>query len=243
MLQKHAAKKYKVETIDPEKVTRGDWQRKAKLFVMPGGADIPYGAALNGKGNANIKNFVNKGGAYLGICAGAYYGSESIEFAKGTCLEVVGKRELAFFPGLSVGPFLAVYDYASFSGARAATLADAMESHGAMKPVVYYNGGGYFQNAEKHKNVRVLWRYDDPERPAEAAIIRIQQGHGVAVLSGVHFEFDPGNMTPPHPASITQAIEQSNPARVKLIKNLLITLGVDTHEAPGPASNDGFTEG
>ena len=42
----------------------------AVMFVMPGGADLPYCAALNGAPNARIRRFVEAGGTYLGICAG-----------------------------------------------------------------------------------------------------------------------------------------------------------------------------
>jgi glutamine amidotransferase-like uncharacterized protein len=47
--------------------------------------------------------FVSQGGGYLGLCAGAYYACARVEFEPGTRLEVVGDRELAFFPGIAQG--------------------------------------------------------------------------------------------------------------------------------------------
>lgn len=47
--------------------------------------------------------FVTQGGSYLGLCAGAYYACARVEFEPGTPLEVVGDRELAFFPGIAQG--------------------------------------------------------------------------------------------------------------------------------------------
>jgi glutamine amidotransferase-like uncharacterized protein len=47
--------------------------------------------------------FVQGGGSYLGLCAGAYYGCARVVFEPGTPLEVVGDRELAFFPGIARG--------------------------------------------------------------------------------------------------------------------------------------------
>ena len=55
--------------------------------VMPGGADRPYCAALNGEGNRRIRAFVEAGGAYLGLCAGAYYASQRVEFELGSRCE------------------------------------------------------------------------------------------------------------------------------------------------------------
>jgi glutamine amidotransferase-like uncharacterized protein len=90
---------------------------------MPGGRDLPYVKKLQGKGNRNIFDFVRNGGSYLGICAGAYYGCSLVQFAQGDpLLEVVGPRELAFFPGVSQGPVFAGFDYASCAGAKAADI-------------------------------------------------------------------------------------------------------------------------
>jgi glutamine amidotransferase-like uncharacterized protein len=47
--------------------------------------------------------FVQSGGAYLGLCAGAYYATARVVFEPGTPMEVVGDRELAFFPGIGRG--------------------------------------------------------------------------------------------------------------------------------------------
>jgi glutamine amidotransferase-like uncharacterized protein len=43
----------------------------AVLLAVPGGADLPFCKALNGAPNERIRRFVEEGGAYLGICAGA----------------------------------------------------------------------------------------------------------------------------------------------------------------------------
>jgi hypothetical protein len=47
--------------------------------------------------------FVNSGGSYLGLCAGAYYACSSVQFEQGSRLQVLGDRELAFFPGIACG--------------------------------------------------------------------------------------------------------------------------------------------
>jgi hypothetical protein len=48
-------------------------------------------------------DFVRGGGAYLGLCAGAYYATARVVFEPGTPMEVVGDRALAFFPGIGRG--------------------------------------------------------------------------------------------------------------------------------------------
>ena len=74
--------------------------------------DLPYIDRLSGAGSAKIKEFIRRGGSYLGICAGAYYGCSLVEFAQGDpLLEVCGARELALYraqrgappsPGLTI---------------------------------------------------------------------------------------------------------------------------------------------
>src|SRR5437899_3909490 len=44
---------------------------EAVLFVMQGGADLPYCAALNGASNVLIRRSAEQGAVYLGIYAGA----------------------------------------------------------------------------------------------------------------------------------------------------------------------------
>ncbi|PJF20465.1 MAG: biotin--protein ligase, partial [Phototrophicales bacterium] len=73
------------------------------LFIMPGGADRPYAQKLNGIGNKHIREYVEAGGTYLGICAGAYYGCTHIEFQKGTSSAICEDRELKFFDGTGTG--------------------------------------------------------------------------------------------------------------------------------------------
>lgn len=78
-----------VQTISAEATIQGNWTDHAALLVMPGGADLPYCRCLNGIGNQVIRRFVQQGGAYLGLCAGAYYACAAIEFEPGHPRSVV----------------------------------------------------------------------------------------------------------------------------------------------------------
>lgn len=213
---------YKVIQINARGVILNKWPIDAVLFIMPGGADLPYVKKLSGKGNQNIKNYVKNGGAYLGICAGSYYGAGYVEFDKGGKLEVIGKRELAFFPGKAVGPALAKYSYIDNSGARAAKIKLKLEN--IKEATVYYNGGGYFNGADNYKNVAVLGYYQN-HLPA---IVYIPFGKGRVVLSGVHFEYDPSLMDShdPYLNKILPDLKNSNITRKILSKKIFEKLGM-----------------
>jgi biotin--protein ligase len=168
---------------------------------MPGGADTGYCRTLNGEGNRKISAYVNKGGAYLGLCAGAYYACKRCEFEAGNkAIEVCGDRELGFYPGICRGLAFPGFVYHSEAGARAAELSvnkQALLSFAGAVPETfrsYYNGGGVFVDAEhlKHQGVQILASYTErlhvDSGMGTAAVVYRKVGQGSVVLTGPHPE-------------------------------------------------------
>lgn len=213
---------YLIKRIFPEQIINEEWEKETALLIIPGGADLPYAKALNGAGNQKIKSYVENGGAFLGICAGSYYGGAFVDFGKNTDLEVQGERELSFFPGTVRGPILAPYAYRSESGARAAQISWMCSSDFQKSTLlsVYYNGGGYFVDAEKKNRVTVLASYGLEDY---AAIIECEVGLGKAILSGVHFEYDPELLDSEndHLKPIIAQLRSQNQERLELVRCLL----------------------
>lgn len=153
------------------------------VFVMPGGADLPYCKKLNGKGNQNIRAFVENGGTYLGICAGAYYGCRAIEFHKGRSDEILGERELAFTDAVAYGSLSEIappYDDTLKTAAiTQLLLSDGRAIH------AYYHGGCAFRIGKDSSKVLARYAMLDSQPPA---VISNQVGHGRVILSGVHLE-------------------------------------------------------
>jgi biotin--protein ligase len=170
------------------------WEKKAEMVIIPGGRDVPYSLALQGAANRRIRNYVANGGRYFGICAGAYYGSASVCFEKGGPLEVIGSRELSFFPGSAIGPALGLgeFCYENSHGARITSLALSETYFSDKSAKVYYNGGCTF-NLET-ANVTALAHYEDLLEKSPA-IILCQVGQGKALLSGVHPEYNPCDLS------------------------------------------------
>ena len=77
----------------------GDWRGDAALLALPGGYDCGYVDKLGAEGTTLIREWVETGGSYLGMCAGGYFGADRIVFDEDGPLEVIGLRELNFFPG------------------------------------------------------------------------------------------------------------------------------------------------
>ncbi|TIA08936.1 biotin holocarboxylase synthetase [Aureobasidium pullulans] len=234
---------YAVIPITGESVLKEPWTASCALFVMPGGADVGYCRTLNGEGNRKISAYVNKGGAYLGLCAGGYYACKRCEFEAGKKgMEVCGDRELGFYPGICRGLAFPGFVYHSEAGARAAELSvnkEALSTVGGAVPETfrsYYNGGGVFVDAEKYKDqgVQVLASYTErlhvESGEGTAAVVYRKVGEGSVVLTGPHPEFAAVNLTkggdnPAYPR-IVEALATDDKQRVDFMKACLAKLGL-----------------
>ncbi|KAG6138797.1 hypothetical protein E4U38_000286 [Claviceps purpurea] len=236
---------YAVIPISESVLLKEPWQPTCALLVIPGGADLGYCRVLNGLGNRLISDYVRRGGAYLGLCAGAYYGSGRCEFEVGNKpLEVVGSRELAFFPGTCRGGAFRGFEYHSEKGARAAILRVAkgsFEEKLADTFASYYNGGGVFVDATTvtGRKVEVLASYQDDldvdGGHGKAALVLCHVGEGLAMLSGTHPEFAPANLSPqpgiPEYADLIRTLQEHNEARLAFLRACLRKLGLEVSAA------------
>ena len=199
-LRRLLAPNYAVIPVTGDMIIKEPWTASCAALVFPGGADLGYCRTLNGEGNRRIRRYVEQGGIYIGFCAGGYYGSSRCEFEVGNkVLEVIGSRELAFYPGTCRGCAFPGFVYHSEKGARAAELKvdKSVLSAGSVPNVFksYYNGGGVFVDALKYreKGIEVLATYTEDIAvdggDSAAAIIYCKVGEGAAMLTGPHPEF------------------------------------------------------
>lgn len=229
---------YAVIPVTGDMILKEPWTATCAAIVFPGGADQGYCRTLNGAGNRRIRQFVENGGLYIGFCAGGYYGSKRCEFEVGNkLLEVIGDRELGFYPGVARGCAFPGFVYHSEKGARAVELQSdkAFLAAGSVPNTFksYYNGGGVFVDAPKfrEKGVEVLASYSDPVAvdagEGAAAIVYCKVGKGAALLTGPHPEFvylgkaaDDWALTKPRFAPANMEEKQEVPGFTEVIKAL-----------------------
>ncbi|MGK5595560.1 MAG: BPL-N domain-containing protein [Parachlamydiaceae bacterium] len=218
-----------IETIGYKGLVENNWEKQTSLFILPGGADVPYVKYLTGIGNAKIRAFIEKGGAFLGICAGSYYASSFVEFALDSPLEVRGKRELSFFQGAVKGPILKPYSYSSHEGSLASPIIWSFPERFNQNQqfVLFYSGGGYFDLAENTPSTNILATY--ALQGFYPAIIECKVGKGTALLSGVHFEYDASLLNPQDPflCDIIPTLSAHESERLQLTAYLLERLGIE----------------
>lgn len=153
----------------------------ASCLIMPGGADLPYLQDLGAVGIETIKDFVNKGGTYLGVCAGAYFGAKSIYFRgqdKDFIYVIEGAR-LGLCDALALGSIPLNNRYYEEGARTHLRLKSNIE---CLRRSFYYHGGPFFIVSDPSI---VLASYAINGMPA---IITAKFGHGRVILSGVHFE-------------------------------------------------------
>lgn len=222
---------YDVKTVDARTLALDPWQKGTALVVLPGGRDLPYVAELakpfrrddsqstpSSRGGSErtasneVRTFVQAGGNFMGICAGAYYASGHCSFELGTPMQVDGERPfLRFYPGTCQGTVYAGFVYESDKGARIVDLDRTLADGKVDQWRCHYNGGGAFMDADAYadQGVEVLARYartqpDElrldielsdssaarrPDYAGQAAVVLASVGAGKALLFGTHPEF------------------------------------------------------
>jgi biotin---protein ligase len=217
-LRQYLGHRYAVKKVTSAAVLREEpWTYSTVLLVLPGGRDRSYVEHLDCRGssghtsasfsysaNERIRAYVESGGRYLGICAGAYYACDRIEFEMDRpemCVE--GARTLGLFPGVGRGSVFPGFAYGPGSRDRCvqlqATFTRDVIGQENFLFSSYFNGGCEFITSAElgdHRTVNTLAIYThDAKTAGRHAVVEIILGQGKAILSGVHIEIDPFEKT------------------------------------------------
>lgn len=151
---------------------------KFDAIVMPGGWSVFEKVTAGNTGLDAIRTFVENGGRYLGVCAGAYLAAKDVLWQGHTY-----PYPLVLFDGIAEGSLPEVAGWPKAGGVRVkVTAAGRRRGIGlADKHDFLYKGGPKFVGGT---NVEVLAKYPN----GSAAIIVRPFGKGEVVLTGIHFE-------------------------------------------------------
>lgn len=160
--------------IDRETLNSADLNELCDILVLVGGYSAEY---LHYTGDhSRIRSFVEKGGGFVGFCAGAYYASSTMLW-QGRPLDY----PLKLFPGEAVGPLRIAY-----SSGTAIDLNEGIPFNLDFDSTIemrYFDGPSF--NLPPGQEVDVLARYSEND---EAAVIAFDLGEGRVLLSGPHPE-------------------------------------------------------
>ena len=111
LLYKELVSYYRNEDVDvfftdAAGIKEGILGKDVKAFFLGGGAATPYMEKLAGEANERIRSYVDRGGVYFGICAGAYYACRRIVFEKDIeALHIESRCGLNLVEGEAIGTF------------------------------------------------------------------------------------------------------------------------------------------
>lgn len=178
------------------------WAKETDLLVISGGGVTAFKEALGEAGVSAIKDFVNKeGGHYLGLCAGAYFGADNIEF---TGYDWRSRKKymrtspgLGFFNGLALGSIDEIapaYDGTSATCRAVDVLLDYDDPNKTPSIVpVFYGGGPEFVPSEGAEYQKLSSYILPNSQGVKLAAVSTNVGDngGSATLISWHPELDP----------------------------------------------------
>lgn len=189
-------------------------------FVLPGiiGEESLYHAHLGPAGNEAVRSYVENGGVFMGLCAGAYYAAQSIEYTpEWASPRGRGEGILALFNGVARGPVPGTGIAGDTPGAyNGCTLAPVVLDDGTQTALPYSCGPAFYTPDE---NAEVFAHYDVPGKPA--AVFTEASGQGRIILSGIlpQYGIPNGWRMPAKPKALDNLlskIEPHEPARRRL---------------------------
>ena len=171
------------ERIGPYEVNFYDLKNYYDAILFPGGDAYYYKMAVNQRGISHIKDLVNNGGAYIGICAGAYFASDSVVWEG-----VIYNYPLDLFDGITSGAIDEIAPWPDYVMSTInMNMGNPINKYESSTEVTLYYGGPIFQ---PHQNATVDTVATWAAYNNECAIINFTYGDGRVLLLGPHPEIE-----------------------------------------------------
>lgn len=163
------------------------------LFI-PGGIANKYFEKIGIKGNKNIQNYIKNGGIYFGICGGAYYACNKVEFETDIPeLKIEAEYNLNLINALAKGTLYKELGIQPFShSSKSTAIVDIEDEKTKNLSSAVYHGGPFFESSQKEYDVLANYKLESGKKLP--AILQKTYGKGKVIISGVHFEYTAKNL-------------------------------------------------
>jgi len=181
-------------------------------FVLPGivGEHSLYHSHIGERGNDIIRSYVDRGGVFMGLCAGAYYAASVIEYKPEWAPHRGHTRGLlTLFNGTARGPIpglgLAATEPGAYNGC---TTVPVLLYNGARPHIAYSCGPAFYHPTD---DAEIFARYDTNDAPVAAFSTRMGRGH--VILSGIlpQYGTPDGWQMPENPHPVDHLINRIQP--------------------------------
>ena len=163
------------------------------LFI-PGGIANKYFEKIGIKGNKNIQNYIKNGGIKFGICGGAYYACNKVEFENDIPeLKIEAEYNLNLINALAKGTLYKELGIQPFShSSKSTAIVDIEDEKTKNLSSAVYHGGPFFESSQKEYDVLANYKLKSGKKLP--AILQKTYGKGKVIISGVHFEYNLENL-------------------------------------------------
>ncbi|OQY30057.1 MAG: hypothetical protein B6244_02010 [Candidatus Cloacimonetes bacterium 4572_55] len=171
------------EAIDADDINLHDLREYYDAIYFPGGYAYDFKISINGVGRRHIRDLVNDGGAYIGICAGAYYASDQVDWEG-----VVYNYPLNLFQGTAVGAIDSIEPWSGYDMTTVWMNQDnpINQYEPPVEIMLYYGGPAFYPHEGVSVDTVATWvEYD-----SHSAIINFTYGEGRVLLIGPHPEIE-----------------------------------------------------
>ena len=170
--------------ITAPEINTGDLSQDFKAIYFPGGYAWYYKVAFNEEGLNNIRNLVSGGGGYIGMCAGAYFACDSVDWEEDGVLDY----PLDLFDGVGRGAIdaIAPWDNYTMTTVNLNPNNPINQFSNAQEVTLYYGGQVFDPHDGVVMDTVATWAayYDLP------AAINFRYGQGRVLLYGPHPEIE-----------------------------------------------------
>lgn len=153
-------------------------------IYFPGGYAWYYKLAINENGLQNIRDLVASGGGYLGICAGAYFACDSVQWEEEGLLDY----PLDLFDGVAAGAIdeIAPWDSYTMTTLNMNTNNIINQFEPAIERMLYYGGPIFRPHSGTNVDTIAGWA----SRNDSLAMLNFEYENGRVLLLGPHPEIE-----------------------------------------------------